>query len=66
MSMAGTNNNSRNPQNPYTPVTTNDLGEDLVEVVIKWYQGHRAALSAGQQTAVITAITSILNGTTKV
>ena len=64
--MAGTNSNTRNPQNPYAPVMANDLGEDLVEVVIRWYQGHRALLTAAQQTAVITAITSILNGTFKV
>lgn len=54
------------PQSPYVPVTTNDPGEYLVEVVMQWYRGNRNVLSAGQQSAVITAITGILNGTLKV
>ena len=64
--MSGTNTNTRNSQNPYAPVTSNDKGEELVDLVIKWYQGNRAALSTAQQSAVITAITSVLNGTFKV
>lgn len=51
---------------PYVPVTTNDLAESLVEVVMQWYRGNRNVLSSGQQSAAITAITGILNGTLKV
>lgn len=54
------------PMSPYVPVTVNDLGEELTEVVMQWYRGHRNVLSAAQQSAVITAITGILNGTLKV
>lgn len=54
------------PMSPYVPVTTNDLAESLVEVVMQWYRGNRNVLSAGQQSAAITAITGILNGTLKV
>lgn len=57
---------SGDSQSPYVPVTTNDLGDSLVELVIQWYRGNRNALSAAQQTAVITAITGVLNGTFKV
>lgn len=51
---------------PYNTVTANDLGGSLVEVVMAWYRSNRNSLSAAQQTAVITAITGILNGTFKV
>ena len=54
---------TRDASNPYSPVTTNDLGEEVVEIVMNWYRGHRALLNSTQQTAVINAITSILNGT---
>lgn len=56
----------RDPANPYQPVTVNDLGEQLTEVVMNWYRGNRAVLSSAQQSAVITAITGILNQTFKV
>lgn len=54
------------PMSPYVPVTVNDLGESLVEVVMQWYRGNRNILTAAQQSAVITAVTGILNGTFKV
>lgn len=52
--------------NPYAPVTTNDPGADVVQKVMDWYRGNRNVLTSGQQTAVITAITGVLNGTLKV
>lgn len=54
------------PMNPYAPVTTNDPGADVVQKVMDWYRGNRNVLTSGQQTAVITAITGVLNGTLKV
>lgn len=57
---------SGDSMSPYVPVTTNDLGDVLVELVIQWYRGNRNSLSAAQQSAVITAITGVLNGTLKV
>ena len=54
------------PQNPYQLVTVNDLGADVVQKVVEWYRGNRNILTGSQQTAVITAITGILNGTLKV
>lgn len=56
----------QDPQNPYTAVTANDKGMELVNVVLSWYRGNRNSLNSSQQTAVITAITGILNGTLKV
>ena len=56
----------RDPQNPYTVTTTNDPGAELTEAVMVWYRTHRNALTSAQQTAVITAITGILNGSFKV
>lgn len=61
--MAGYNADS---QNPYVNITTNDLAGSLVEVVMAWYRGNRNVLSAAQQSAAVTAITGILNGTFKV
>lgn len=61
--MAGYN---ADPQNPYVNITTNDLAGSLVEVVMQWYRGNRNVLSAAQQSAAITAITGVLNGTLKV
>lgn len=57
---------SKDSQSPYVHVTSNDKGGELVQLVIDWYRGHRAQLSAGQQSAVITAITGVLDGTLKV
>lgn len=57
---------SGDSQSPYVPVTTNDLADSLVLVVMQWYRGNRNILSAAQQSAAITAITGILNGTFKV
>lgn len=53
-------------QNPYAAVGANDKGMELVNEVMSWYRGNRNVLSAAQQTAVITAITGILNGTLRV
>lgn len=61
--MAGYN---ADPMNPYVNITSNDMGGSLVEVVMQWYRGQRNTLTAPQQSAVITAITGILNGTLKV
>lgn len=52
--------------NPYQPVTVNDLGTEVTQVVVDWYRGHRNVLTSAQQSAVITAITGVLNGTLKV
>ncbi len=60
------NNNTHDPQNPYIGASTNDPGAELTQKVIEWYRGHRALLNSTQQTNVINAITSILNGTFKV
>lgn len=54
------------PQNPYSTVTTNDLGAEVVQLVINWYRGNRNSLSSAQQSAVITAVTGVLNGSLKV
>lgn len=54
------------PMNPYQPVTVNDLGTEVTQVVVDWYRGHRNVLTSAQQSAVITAITGVLNGTLKV
>jgi len=56
----------RDSQNPYSAVTSNDEAAHLVQLVIDWYRGHRGQLTAGQQSAAITAITGVLNGTFKV
>ncbi len=57
---------NKDPQNPYTASTSNDEGSHLVQLVIDWYRGHRNTLNSTQQTNVVNAITSILNGTFKV
>ncbi len=57
---------SRDSQNPYTTASSNDKGEELVQLVINWYRGNRNMLSTTQQTNVITAITSVLNNTFRV
>lgn len=57
---------TRDPQNPYSVTTSNDAGAELVDLVVSWYRSHRNLLNATQQTNVINAITSILNGTFKV
>lgn len=56
----------QDPQNPYAAVTANDKGQELVDLVMGWYRGNRSSLTSAQQTAAITAITGILNGTLKV
>lgn len=58
--------NTHDPQNPYSVTTSNDAGAELVDLVIKWYRGHRNGLNSTQQTNVINAVTSILNNTFKV
>jgi hypothetical protein len=52
--------------NPYTVNTANDKGAELTQLVINWYRGNRNSLNSAQQTAVINAITSILNNTFRV
>ena len=53
----------KDSMNPYTITTNNDLGEAVVQLVMDWYRGNRNVLNSTQQTNVINAITSILNGT---
>jgi hypothetical protein len=57
---------SRDSQNPYTPITANDKADELVGLVIDWYRGNRFSMTAAQQSAAITAITGVLNGTLRV
>lgn len=52
--------------NKYVPVVANDLAMQLVQLVIDWYRGNRNVLNSSQQSAAITAITNVLNGTDKV
>lgn len=56
----------RDPQNPQGAVMANDKAVELVDVVIHWFRDNRNVLTAAQQSAVITTITNILNGTNKV
>ncbi len=58
--------NTKDPQNPYAPVKANDPGMYVVQLVIDWYRTNRNVLNAAQQSAAITAITNILNGTANV
>lgn len=64
--MSVNNMPQRDSQNPYMTASSNDKGEELVQLVINWYRGNRNLLTSTQQTNVINAITSILNGTFKV
>lgn len=58
--------NTPDAMDPYAPTSSNDKGTELVEIVMQWYRGNRGIMNATQQTAVITAITGVLNGTLKV
>lgn len=57
---------AKDAQNPYATITTNDAAAELTQIVVDWYRGHRNLLTTGQQSAAITAITGVLNGTFKV
>jgi hypothetical protein len=61
--MTNTMANKRDPKNPYTATRANDKAEELVQVVIEWCRANRNVLNSTQQSAVITAITSVLDGT---
>lgn len=57
---------TKDPLNNYASTRPNDPGVDLVQVVIDWYRGHRNTFSSTEATNIGTAITNVLNGTSKV
>ena len=57
---------TRDPQNNYPPLKANDAGTELMDLIIQFYRGHRAAFNSTEATNIGTAVVNILNGTNKV
>lgn len=57
---------AKDAMNNYTATKGNDAAQEVVQLVIDWYRGHRGQLTSTQATNVGTAVTNVLNGTNKV